>query len=150
MATLAAYPDWYKDSFLTRQDITEVAVVREYTAPENTPSWNAAAEGSSPITAYIVGTKLTLVCDSLTELPVQMFFKFLSLEKATGFGFVTKIGARAFLYTPRLEEIDIDPNKLVAIGNDAFRLSSIEDVVDKLDDIGSGINDLVDKIEYVE
>ena len=29
-------------------------------------------------------------------------------------------------------------------------LYSIEDVVDKLDDIGSGINDLVDKIEYVE
>ena len=29
-------------------------------------------------------------------------------------------------------------------------LYSIEYVVDKLDDIGSGINDLVDKIEYVE
>lgn len=131
MATLAAYPGWYRDDVLLRQDITEAAIVRSYTpTDEDLGSWDASAEKNGSVMAYVSGTKLTLVCDSLTEIPAQMFFKFLSLEKVSGLSKVEVIGERAFCYTPKISSIDIDPAKLTYIGDNAFRMSSAEDAVD--------------------
>ena len=131
MATVAVYPDWYNDDVFPRQDITEVAVVRNYTpTDEDLGSWDASAEKNGSVMAYVSGTKLHLVCDSLTVIPDRMFCKFISLERVTGLASVTSIGAWAFLYTPDLSEADIEPSNLLQIGNDAFRMSGIEDTVD--------------------
>lgn len=139
MATIAAYPGWYKgDDTLLRHDVTEVAIVSEYTAPKNTPSWNASTDENDPIPAYLIGTKLILVCNGLTEIPDLMFNRFVSLKRAEGFKSVTSVGNWAFYCTPALEYIDLDPSKLKSIGNDAFRLSSAEDSVD-LSNVASSI-----------
>ena len=131
MATLAAYPEWYERSgnVVLRQDITEVAVVNNYVITGNeVASWNAASEGS--IMCYIVGTKLIIVWDSLTEIPDRMFGYFLSLETITGLGSVTEIGNRGFWFCHSLKSVDLDPTKLTSIGDDAFRMSNTEDVLD--------------------
>ena len=127
MAKIAAYPGWYKgDDVLLRQDITEVEVVSEYSAPENTPSWNASTDENDPIPAYLIGTKLVLVCPGLMEIPELMFNRFVSLKKATGLAAVNTVRSWAFYCTPGLESTDLDPSNLVFVGNDAFRLSGIE------------------------
>lgn len=133
MANIAAYPDWYTRSGMTdyRTEITEVVVVNSYDPTgHELVSWDASAELNGTVTAYIVKTKLVLVCDSLTAIPDKMFLKFLSLEKISGLQTVRTIGAWAFMLTPKLSEIDLAWDSLTAIGNDAFRISSIEDNYD--------------------
>lgn len=133
MATLAAYPEWYERSgnVVLLQDITEVAVVRIYDPIGNEAvSWDASAGLDSSIMAHIVGTRLFLVCDSLTEIPEKAFNSFLSVEKFSGFHSVKSIGARAFFRCLSVKYIDIDPAKLTNIGDDAFRMSCVEDVLD--------------------
>jgi surface protein len=131
MATLAAYPEWYDRSgnVVICQDITEVAVVGSYAPTGNeVASWNAASEGS--IMCHIVGTKLTIVWSDLTEIPDKMFTYFVSLEKITGLNDVTVIGKSAFYQCHSLKSVDLNPKKLTNIGDDAFRISSMEDVLD--------------------
>ena len=133
MATLAAYPEWYDRSgnIVPRQDITDVEIVASYNPTGNeVASWDASAALDGSVMAYIAGTKLTLVCDSLTEIPAQTFFHFLSLRSIVGLHPVTIIGERAFCYTPKISSIDIDPAKLASIGAHAFRMSSAEDSLD--------------------
>lgn len=131
MATLAAYPEWYDRSgnVVIRQDITEVAVVRSYAPTGNeVVSWNAASEGE--IMCHIEGTKLTIVWGDLTEIPDKMFTYFISLETITGLNAVTVIGKSAFYQCPSLKSVDLIPEQLMKIGDDAFRISSMEDVLD--------------------
>ena len=133
MATIATYPEWYdrSNNIVPRMDITEVNILNNYTPTGNEiVSWDASYALDNSIRAYIVATKLILVCDSLTEIPDKMFFKFISLEKISGLQNVTTIGAWAFLFTPVLTSVDIIPTNLTSIGNDAFRMSSIEDTLD--------------------
>lgn len=130
MANIAAYPDWYTRSGMIdyRTEITEVAVVNSYTPTgHEIVSWDASAELNGTVTAYIVNTKLILVCDSLTSIPDKMFLKFLSLEKVSGLQEIITIGAYAFMLTPKLSEVDLAWDSLITVGNDAFRISSIED-----------------------
>lgn len=131
MATLAAYPEWYERSgnVISRMDITEVAVVGSYSPTGNeVVSWNAASNGS--IMCHIVGTKLIIVWGDLTEIPDKMFAYFISLEKITGLNAVTVIGKSAFYQCHCLKSVDLIPEKLTKIGEDAFRISSMEDALD--------------------
>ena len=133
MATLAAYPEWYDRSggIVPKQDITEVEVVRSYAPTGNEAAvWDASASLDGTVMAYIVGTKLTLVCDSLTEIPDKMFTYFISLERITGLSSVTVIGNLAFYRCHSLTSIDLIPENLTKIGDDAFRISNVEDVLD--------------------
>lgn len=133
MANIAAYPDWYTRSGMIdyRTEITEITVVNSY-APTGYEivSWDASAELNGTVTAYIVNTKLILVCDSLTSIPDKMFLKFLSLEKVSGLQEIVTIGAYSFMFTPKLSNIDLVWDSLTTIGNDAFRISGIEDKYD--------------------
>lgn len=131
MATLAADLKWYYKSgnVVLLQDITEVAVVGSYAPTGNeVVSWNAASEGE--IMCHIVGTKLTIVWSDLTEIPEAMFKYFISLEKITGLNAVTVIGKSAFYQCHCLKSVDLIPEKLTKIGAEAFRISSMEDVLD--------------------
>lgn len=133
MAIIAAYPEWFDRSgnIVPRHLITEVAVVRSYTPTGNeVASWDASAGMDGSVRAYITGTKLTIVCDTLTDIPARMFFKFLALEKISGLSAVTTIGESAFVYTPKISSIDITPSKITSIGELAFRMSSAEDNLD--------------------
>ena len=99
MAILAE--SWYDriEHIVPRQNITEVAVVRSYTPNRNElASWDASFALDGSAMAYIAGTKLTIVCDLLTEIPEKMFFKFVALEKIYGLNAVTTIGELAFCY----------------------------------------------------
>jgi surface protein len=133
MANIAASPDWYNRSGMKnyRTEITEVAVVNSY-APtgHEIVSWDASAELNGTVTAYIVDTKLILVCDLLTDIPDMMFYAFLSLERASGLESIKTIGDYAFMLTPKLASIDLAWSGLTAVGNDAFRSSGIEDKYD--------------------
>ena len=131
MATIAAYPEWYDRSggIVPKQDITDVAVVRSYAPTGNeVVSWNAASEGS--IMCHIVGKKLFIVWSGLTEVPDKMFTYFVSLEGITGLSNVTVIGKSAFYQCHSLKSVDLIPEKLTKIGDEAFRISSMEDVLD--------------------
>lgn len=133
MAIIAAHPEWFDRSgnIVPRHLITEVAVVRSYTPTGNeVASWDASAGMDGSVRAYITGTKLIIVCDTLTDIPARMFFKFLALEKISGLSAVTTIGESAFVYTPKISSIDITPSKITSIGELAFRMSSAEDALD--------------------
>lgn len=133
MATIAAHPEWYDRSgnIVPRENITEVAVVSSYTTTGNeVVSWDASSAFDGSVMAHIVGTKLAIVCDTFTDIPARMFFKFLALEKISGLSAVTTIGESAFVYTPKISSIDITPSKITSIGELAFRMSSAEDNLD--------------------
>ena len=118
MATIAAHPEWYDRSgnIVPRENITEVAVVSSYTQTGNElVSWDASSGMDGSVMAHIVGTKVTIVCDTLTDIPARMFFKFLALEKVTGLSAITTIGESAFVYTPNITSIDINPSKITSI-----------------------------------
>lgn len=66
----------------------------------------------------------------LTVVGGQMFKKCPKLETIKGLSSVTSIGEDAFLYTPNLKYVDLNPDLIQSIGVDACRLSSIEDIVD--------------------
>ena len=63
-------------------------------------------------------------------LSLKTFKKCINLEGITGLGSVTTIGDEAFLYTPKLTYVDLNPEIITSIGTSACRLSSIEDSVD--------------------
>ena len=97
MATFAE--KWYNRSgdIVLKQDITEVEIVRSYSLTGNeVVSWDASADGDRSVMAYITGTKLTIVCDSFTDIPKGMFSGFISLEKVTGLRSATTVGKHAF------------------------------------------------------
>ena len=141
MATFAAYPEWFERCNIQKECITEVAFVRSYIPGANEVSWDASASMDGSVMAYLAGTKITIVCASLTEVPEKMFARFTSLQKASGLQDVTRIGAWAFMHTPVLASIDIVPEKLSFIDHDAFKASDIEDYLDlsnvSLDKIGA-------------
>ena len=112
---------WYKGS-IPFYEITEVSVA---TTGSGSESWE-----TDGVMCYRSGTKVTIVCNSLTAIGEKAFFKFLALKKISGLGSVTTIGAYAFCYTPNLASIDIVPDNLTSIGASAFRMSSAEDGLD--------------------
>lgn len=131
MATLAS--KWYDRSgnVVPVEDITEVAIFGRYAPTGNEAvSWDASADLDGSIMCHIVGTKLIIVWDSMTEIPDKMFNYFFSLERITGLGSVTVIGKLAFYQCHSLKSVDLIPEKLTKIGEDAFRISSMEDVLD--------------------
>ena len=131
MATFAE--KWYNRSgdIVLKQDITEVEIVRSYSLTGNeVVSWDASADGDRSVMAYITGTKLTIVCDSFTDIPKGMFSGFISLEKVTGLRSATTVGKHAFAGCYSLKEIDLDPANLTSLGEGAFRMSNVEDVLD--------------------
>ena len=140
MATLAAYPEWFERCNVQKECITEVAFVRSYTPSANEVSWDASSALDGSVMAHLAGTKITIVCDSMTEVPEKIFARFTSLQKVSGLQDVTGIGAWAFMHTPVLTSIDIVPEKLSFIEHDAFKASDIEDYLDlsnvSLDNIG--------------
>lgn len=117
---------WYKGS-LPFYEITEVSVA---TTGSGAESWDGSAAQDGSIMCYRSGTKISIVCDSVTAIGEKAFFKFLALKKVSGLSAVTTIGAYAFCYTPNLASIDLVPNKISSIGASAFRMSSAEDVLD--------------------
>lgn len=60
----------------------------------------------------------------------RMFFSCIALEEIYGLSAVAEIRESAFVNAVNLVSADIDVNKVAAVGNDAFRRSNIEDVVD--------------------
>ena len=133
MATLAAYPEWYDRSgkIVEKSDITEVEICNSYKPTgSEVASWDASLGQDGSVMAYLTGTKVTLVCASLTEIPDKMFCRFTSLQKVTGLQNVTKVGAWSFLHTAVLASVDFVLSKLTDIGHDAFRGSDIEDTLD--------------------
>lgn len=119
MATISN--GWYKGS-IPFYEITEITVSATGSGAE---SWEV-----NGVVCYRSGTKVVIVCDSVTAIGEKAFFKFLALKKISGLGAVTTIGAYAFCYTPNLAYIDIVPGKLTSIGDSAFRMSSAEDTLD--------------------
>ena len=75
MATFAE--KWYNLSggSVFKEDITEVEIVSSYSPAGNeVESWDASAGNDGSVMAYITDTKLTIVCDALTEIPERMFY----------------------------------------------------------------------------
>ena len=77
-------------------------------------------------------------CYSLVEIDIgngpnaigeKMFAKCVNLERVVGLGSVTTIGARAFIYCSKLTDVDINPAIIDSIGESAFRLSGMEDIL---------------------
>ena len=133
MATLAAYHEWYGRSgnIVLQYDITEVEIVSRYSLTgDEVASWDASADLDGSIMAHIVGTKLTIVWANMTEIPERMFNAFISLEKITGLGAVTAVGKLAFWRCYSVTSLDLVPQNLTRLGDDAFRMSSVEDVLD--------------------
>ena len=124
MATLMN--GWYKGS-IPFYDITEIAVSTHGNGSE---MWDGSASLDGSIVCYRTGTKVFVVCDDLTGIGDNAFSKFLALKRVTGLCAITTIGAFAFCYTPNIDHIDIDPDKLTSIGESAFRMSSAEDNLD--------------------
>lgn len=59
----------------------------------------------------------------------KMFHKCINLERVTGLGGVTTVGAMAFVYCAKLKDIDLNPAIITSIGDSAFRLSNMEDCI---------------------
>ena len=124
---------WYytDGNIAPRENITEVTVISSYRPNSNDVEWMFCTDEMERLaTAYVNGTRLTVISSVLTKVPARMFFKFLALESITGLSAVTDIGESAFCYTPNIIEIDIDPTILESIGASAFRMSSAEDKLD--------------------
>ena len=124
MATISS--GWYKGS-IPFYEITEVSIAATGSGIE---SWDGSVAQDGSIVCHRVGTKVNIVCNNVTEIGDNAFFKFLALRKVSGLGTVTTIGEKAFCYTPNIASIDIVPSNLTSIGASAFRMSSIEDVLD--------------------
>ena len=117
---------WYKGS-IPFYEITEISIS---TTGSGAESWDGSAEQNRSVLCYRNDTKITIVCDSMTEIGEKAFFKFIGLKKVSGLGSVTVVGAYAFYYTTNITSIDLNPENLTSIGTSAFRLSNVEDVLD--------------------
>lgn len=117
---------WYKGS-VPFYDITEISIS---TTGSGIESWDGSAFQDGSVMCHRVGTKVNIVCDSITAVEDYAFFKFLALKRVTGLSSATTIGAFSFCYTPNLEYVDIVPGNLTSIGVSAFRMSSVEDNLD--------------------
>lgn len=117
---------WYKGE-IPFYEITEVSIS---TSGSGSESWDGSAAQDGSILCYRSGTKVTIVCDVVTEIGEKAFFKFIALTKVSGLGSVTSIGEYAFYYTTSIVSIDLNPGNLTSIGTSAFRLSNAEDVLD--------------------
>lgn len=119
---------WYKGS-VPQHKITEIRIANtEFVSDDE--SWDASANQDGSILCYRRGTKVRIVCSNVTEIGDNAFVKFLALKKVSGLNYVTTIGAFAFCYTPNIVSIDLVPGNLTSIGASAFRMSSVEDVLD--------------------
>lgn len=67
---------------------------------------------------------------SLSIIGSETFLHCFELETVVGLGSISDIEERAFLYTPCLRDVDVVPMNINAIGESAFRWSSIEDALD--------------------
>lgn len=124
MATITE--GWYKGS-IPFYNITEISIS---TSGSGIESWDASTSQDGSIMCYRNETSVNIVCNNLTAVGDNAFFKFLALKRVSGLGSVTTVGEFAFCYTPNLAYIDLVPGKLTSIGASAFRMSSAEDNLD--------------------
>ena len=121
---------WYErgENVPYKSHITEVHICSSLPENvENTVSWDASVALDGSVMAYLDGTTVYLVCAGVTSLPKKMFSLFISLNTVTGLGNVISVGDRAFWRCHALTNIDLDPEMLELVGNDAFRMSAVED-----------------------
>ena len=130
MVNFAIENNWYKGN-IAQHLITDIDIVSEYsvTGKEN-ESWDGSLDQDRSVMCYRIGTKVIIVCSTITSIQNKMFLKFLSLERVTGLGSVTIVGEFAFCYTPNITSIDLVPSNFTSIGQSAFRLSGVEDCID--------------------